>query len=328
MSLNDDLADISMLGSAEAKKAARAAHGAYIKAHLRPAEWSEVGPDLFFVGVNAVVALFAGLMYASGAVPAIARCGELRADWIAQVFFVNWAVMLAGYEGYHYIFYAGGFAALFGGAKPTKFNPDAYEPGQLARERLFTTASMGIASLYQCLALHGWARGWFKLTYFAVSDAPLWQFALTFLALGLWSDLHFYIVHRLLHTDLLYAPFHKLHHASKNPGPWSGMSMHPVETTLYLSKVLGALAISAHPIHFLFMHLNATLMPIPGHSGHLELLGNGARGVAARARRRGAPLPFLIHSRTAGRCRALAPPFSLPPPTLNTHPSALTPRAC
>ena len=271
-SLEDPLEDIGAL-SVEKRRAARVAHAAYIEKHLRPAEWSEVGPDLFFVGVNAVVALFCMGLYASGAMPAIARCRELQFSWVAQVFATNWAIMYAGYEGYHWVFYAGGFKWLYGSA-PTKFNPEAYEPGQLARERMYTTLSMGIASLYQCLALHGWARGWFTLTYLNYSAVPLWQFCLTFLLLGLWSDFHFYFVHRLLHTDLLYAPFHKLHHASKNPGPWSGMSMHPVETTLYLSKILGALVIPAHPVHFLFILYNATLMPIPGHSGHLELLGN------------------------------------------------------
>ena len=32
--------------------------------------------------------------------------------------------------------------------------------------------------------------------------------------------------------------------------------------------------IPAHPLHLLFILFNATLMPIPGHSGHLEALGN------------------------------------------------------
>jgi sterol desaturase/sphingolipid hydroxylase (fatty acid hydroxylase superfamily) len=52
------------------------------------------------------------------------------------------------------------------------------------------------------------------------------------------------------------------------------MSMHPVESTLYISRVLLPLLIPAHPLHFLFLLMNTTLMPIPGHSGHLELLGN------------------------------------------------------
>jgi sterol desaturase/sphingolipid hydroxylase (fatty acid hydroxylase superfamily) len=314
--LHDELADIGALPEAE-RRAARAAHAAYITAHLRPAQWSEVGPDLFFVGVNAAVALFCAAVYASGAMPAIARCGELRLDWIAQVFAVNWAIMFCGYEGYHWVFHAGGFAFLYGG-KPTKFNPEDYEPGQLVRERLFTTLSMGIASLYTCLALHGWARGWFTLTYFSVSAVPLWQFCATFLLLGLWSDFHFYIVHRLLHTELLYTPFHKLHHQSKNPGPWSGMSMHPVETTLYLSKMLGALLIPAHPLHFLFMLYNATLMPIPGHSGHKELLGNGAQrgkgGALGAERGRQRPLPpRLTHIHNCTRTPRRRVPLAAPP---------------
>jgi hypothetical protein len=255
-SLSEPLADLGVLPSTateEERLAARRKHAQYIKDHLRAAEWKETGPDLFFVGVNAVVALFCAALYAFGAMPAIARCGTLAWDWVAQVFVVNWVIMAVGYEGYHRIFYAGGFQLLFGGAKPTKFNPEDYAPGQLARERLFTTLSMGIASLYQCLALHGWAKGWFTATYLDWTAVPLWQFLGTFLLLGLWSDFHFYLCHRLLHTDLLYSHFHKLHHESKNPGPWSGMSMHPVETTLYLSKILGALVIPAHPVHFLFI---------------------------------------------------------------------------
>ena len=52
------------------------------------------------------------------------------------------------------------------------------------------------------------------------------------------------------------------------------VSMHPVESIVYLSKIAGVLFIPAHPLHLLFILFNATLMPIPGHSGHLEALGN------------------------------------------------------
>ena len=50
--------------------------------------------------------------------------------------------------------------------------------------------------------------------------------------------------------------------------------MHPVESIVYLSKIAGVLFVPAHPLHLLFMLFNATLMPIPGHSGRLEALGN------------------------------------------------------
>jgi lathosterol oxidase len=266
------LADIGLLTSEDEKRAARIAHDEYVRSSLRPAKWSEVGPDIFFVGVNAIVALFCAALYYSGVYPSISECKELAYPWVARVFAVNWVVMFAGYEGYNWLFFKGGYEWLYS-KPPTKFNPQGYEEGQLAREMSYTTLSMGIASLYHCGALYAWANGLVPSAYFSISEVPLWQFLGTFLALGLWSDFHFYWCHRGLHTSLLYAPFHKLHHASKNPGPWSGMSMHPVESILYLSKILGGL-VCTHPLHFLFILFNATLMPIPGHSGHLEALGN------------------------------------------------------
>jgi len=266
------LSDLGTLRSEDERKEARKAHALYIENSLRPATWGEVGPDAFFVGVNAVVALFCAALFYNNVYPNIAECKELQYGWIVRVFAVNWAVMYAGYEGYNWLFYKGGFSTLYG-KPPTKYNPEGYEDGQLEREMKYTVLSMGIASGYHCLALHGWANGWFSTAYFSIGAVPIWQFLGTFLVLGLWSDFHFYWCHRLLHTRLLYGPFHKLHHLSRNPGPWSGMSMHPVESILYLSKILGGL-LFCHPLHFLFILFNSTLMPIPGHSGHMEALGN------------------------------------------------------
>lgn len=54
-----------------------------------------------------------------------------------------------------------------------------------------------------------------------------------------WSDLHFYMVHRFLHDgpSWLYMHVHSVHHQSFNPNPFSGLSMHPLESTLYFSSV-------------------------------------------------------------------------------------------
>lgn len=258
------------LASGASRDAATATAVAALK--LRPARWDEVGPDAFFLVVNGAVALFAWLIFASGLVPPIASCAHLGL-WVALVFARNWGIMLAVYGGYHWLFFSGGYAWLTG-AQPTKFNPAAYEKGQLTREVTYTTISMGIASAYECLALVGWARGWFPRTYFGLGDAPLVQVLLTFLGLALFADGHFWIVHRALHIPAIYKLWHRLHHQSRNPGPWSGMSMHPVESTLYISRVLLPLFVAAHPLHFYFSLYNTTLMPVPGHSGHEELLGN------------------------------------------------------
>ena len=55
----------------------------------------------------------------------------------------------------------------------------------------------------------------------------------------LWADLHFYAVHRFLHSHpLLYKHVHKIHHESVNTNIMSGLSFHPVEGFLYFSSLL------------------------------------------------------------------------------------------
>jgi lathosterol oxidase len=40
---------------------------------------------------------------------------------------------------------------------------------------------------------------------------------------------NFYLIHRLLHWPSLYKMAHSLHHRNANVGPWSVLSMHPIE---------------------------------------------------------------------------------------------------
>ena len=40
---------------------------------------------------------------------------------------------------------------------------------------------------------------------------------------------------------------HKLHHRNTNPGPWSGLSMHPIEHVIYFSTIALFFLIPAHP---------------------------------------------------------------------------------
>merc|ERR1712137_403521 len=73
-------------------------------------------------------------------------------------------------------------------------------------------------------------------------DLPYVSFWLSFVAL--WSDFHFYMVHRLIHVvPVLYSHVHKVHHYARNPDPWSGMSMHPLEHALFFSAMLLCLVV-------------------------------------------------------------------------------------
>ena len=79
--------------------------------------------------------------------------------------------------------------------------------------------------------------------------------------------------------QFLYNNVHSLHHKSYNPGPWSGLSMHPVEHLFYYSCVFfPALFISQHPIHFMINKFHATISPAPGHDGYDSPIGGGSGG--------------------------------------------------
>lgn len=65
---------------------------------------------------------------------------------------------------------------------------------------------------------------------------------------------------------------HSLHHRNINTGPWSGISMHPVEHLIYFSSVLIHFVLPSHPIHVMFHMYLLTLSAICGHSGFEGLL--------------------------------------------------------
>ena len=110
-------------------------------------------------------------------------------------------------------------------------------------------------------------------------DNPFFFIAL-FLLLVMFESAHFYFIHRLLHVPLFYRLFHALHHRNVNPGPWSGISMHPVEHILYFSSILIHLVIPSHPVHIFFHMYLMTLSPVSGHSGFDTLIIGHKKRVA------------------------------------------------
>ena len=89
------------------------------------------------------------------------------------------------------------------------------------------------------------------------------------------TEVHFYTIHRLIHWPPLYRAVHSLHHKNVNPGPWSGLAMHPIEHLLYFSGVLLYLIIPSHPLHMLFHLQHTALTPAQGHSGFGKVVLRG-----------------------------------------------------
>jgi sterol desaturase/sphingolipid hydroxylase (fatty acid hydroxylase superfamily) len=154
----------------------------------------------------------------------------------------------------------------------TKYNerwPRASERfmfGSQNRENVFWTLASAVPvwTAFEVVTL--WLSAHDRLPQPGWSRHPLW-FAAMLLLIPLWREVHFYAVHRLIHSNLLYERVHALHHRNTNPGPWSGLSMHPVEHLLYFTCVVIHWVIASHPLHAMFTLIHAGMSPAPGQSG-------------------------------------------------------------
>ena len=114
--------------------------------------------------------------------------------------------------------------------------------------------------------LYFWLLAGNRIPIISFSSNPVW-FAVLFLLLPLYRETHFYFVHKLLHWKPLLRLVHSVHHRNPNPGPWSGLSMHPLEHLIYFSAGIIFFIIPAHPVHYLFLTIANGLAPGPGHTG-------------------------------------------------------------
>ncbi len=124
-------------------------------------------------------------------------------------------------------------------------------------------------TVYEALSLWAYAHGWFPMT--TLRSNPVW-FLLFLAVLPFWHDLHFYWAHRIFHWKPLYRYAHYLHHRNTNVGPWSGLSMHPIEHLLYFTRWIVLFVFPSHPIHMLYLMQRPALNPAIGHTGFDQLV--------------------------------------------------------
>jgi sterol desaturase/sphingolipid hydroxylase (fatty acid hydroxylase superfamily) len=117
---------------------------------------------------------------------------------------------------------------------------------------------------YEVVSLWMFANGYIPFVSWA--EHPVYN-ALVMLLIPLFREVHFYFVHRMIHWPPLYRTVHRLHHTNVNPGPWSGLAMHPVEHLLYFSGVLIHWIVPSHALHLIFHLVHLGLAPAAGHNG-------------------------------------------------------------
>ena len=215
------------------------------------------------------------------AYPSLVSCKVFAVGWIAQVWAINIGLMLVIAGGLHWYFYImkrQGKALKFDHREPAKGNR-LWSFSDQVHDNMFWSLSSGVAQLtfFQVITMWLMANDYVPVVSFA--ENPIW-FLLAILLLPIWSAFHFYWVHRLLHIPFLYKHVHSLHHRNVNIGPWSGLSMHPVEHFLYLSSLAIHWVVASHPVH-LFFHI---IYQGPGaamtHTGYEDLLIKDKRRLA------------------------------------------------
>ncbi len=197
--------------------------------------------------------------------PGLERFASLSVDDVALIWLRNTVLMIVLIGGQHWWLH-------IRRSQGTEFK---YERRWLAKNRssfLFDNQTRdnvfwslvsggGIAALYEA--------GMFRL--YASESIPqldsVWAIALMTAALFWIEGVHFYATHRLLHVDPLYRWAHSLHHRNVNTGPWSGISMHPIEHLIYFSLPFVFLVLPGSPFIVTFALVYLMISASPSHSG-------------------------------------------------------------
>ncbi|MEM7177710.1 MAG: sterol desaturase family protein [Pseudomonadota bacterium] len=205
--------------------------------------------------------------------PPLEDVRTLEFGWVAQMYLRNLALMILVAGGLHLWFHAWKRQG-----KALKYDPR--EMGGKIRaftfksqlwDNVFWSLASGVTvwTVYEALMLWAMANGYAPVLTW--SESPVFFVALFFLT-PVWISLHFYWIHRWLHWPPLYKLAHALHHRNTNVGPWSGLSMHPVEHLMFFSSVLIHFVIPAHPIHIIFHLQHQALTAATSHTGFEGLL--------------------------------------------------------
>lgn len=152
--------------------------------------------------------------------------------------------------------------------------------GDQVKDNMFWSLASGVTvwTIYECFTLWIYASGWRPVP--AISEHPIYFTACVPLVL-IWSTTHFYFVHRLLHVKPIYEIAHELHHRNVNIGPWTGISMHPLEHLIYFSLFALWWVVPVHPVIILLTGLFQGASPAISHSGFDFVTITGRKKVTA-----------------------------------------------
>lgn len=209
--------------------------------------------------------------------PPLLGMAEFQPGWVALIWLRNAVILTLVAGGLHWWLYR-----RRGQARKYKFhdqwlhadNPKLFLWGNQVRDNVFWSLVSGvtICSAYEALTFWIYANGYVAAP--SLDEHPVY-FLICVFGVFFWGTLHFYCVHRFMHWPPVYRIVHELHHRNVNTGPWTGISMHPLEHLLYFSVFPLLWLVPAHPVIIILLSLFMCIGPAPSHSGFnfVEILG-------------------------------------------------------
>jgi sterol desaturase/sphingolipid hydroxylase (fatty acid hydroxylase superfamily) len=204
--------------------------------------------------------------------------------WIARLSCVNLLLLVVFAGGLHFRLYVQRVQGT-----DYKYNARwlaTDSPNFLFRSQLLDNVFWNLASAvpiwtaYEALMLWAQVNGFAPVVTWRIHPAYC---LLLMLLIPLIHEIHFYSTHRMIHWPPLYRWVHSLHHKNVNPGPWSGLAMHPVEHLVYFSGVLLLLVVPSSPSHVIFYLTYLALSPSAGHTGFDRLVVAGQTSLDAES---------------------------------------------
>lgn len=200
--------------------------------------------------------------------------------WVAQILAINLVWVGAFASIWHFRLYirrTQGIEFKFNTRWPRENSTFLFRNQHIDNVIWTLCSGVPVMTGFMVVTLWGMANGWLPCVSWA--DHPVYL-ALVMFGTNLFRNVHFYLIHRLIHWPPLYR-FHALHHKNTNPGPWSGLSMHPVEHLLYFTCVLIHWVVPSHPILILHNLFGASFGAVWGHTGFAKLVIDGKRRIDA-----------------------------------------------
>ncbi len=221
----------------------------------------------FALAENAILTVLAITVWAFFQ-PSLETAATLAPGWIVMIWLRNMALMLIVAGGLHLYFHRGkrqGDALKFDPRELAKKGRMFTFGGQTADNMFWSLGSgVGFWTAFEVLMFWAMANGYAPVMTWR--ENPVGFIAVLFLT-PVWISFHFYWIHRALHWPPLYRLAHALHHRNINVGPWSGLSMHPVEHVMFFSSVLIHFLVPSSPIHILFHMQHQALTAATSHTG-------------------------------------------------------------